>query len=42
MPSVNDRFLVEMAGKALHTAMIGKGARHSSAVGINRVMPRAA
>ncbi|PBB11771.1 hypothetical protein CK231_22020 [Mesorhizobium loti] len=34
MPSVNDRFLVEMAGKARHTAMIGRGTRHSSAVGI--------
>lgn len=36
MPSVNDRPLVNIAGQAAHTDIIEKGARHSSAVGINR------
>ena len=42
MPTVNDRFLVEFAVEAAHTAIVEKGARHSSALGINRIMPRAA
>lgn len=32
MPSVNDGFLVEMAGKAQHTAMIGRSAKTASSI----------
>jgi hypothetical protein len=42
MPSVSDPFSVEVAGEALHIATIARGVRHSSAVGIDGLMPRPA
>jgi len=42
MPNVNGQSPVKIMVKEVRNAIIEQGARHSSTVGINRLMPSAA